>query len=334
MSEKSVKKLTTPLEAIRKIVVLGTGGTIAGASAEGGDNVGYVAGQVGIEDLLARMPGLAEASVSIVSEQVAQLDSKDMNWDVMREIALRCEFWAGQAEVCGIVITHGTDTLEETAWFLDCVLSLPIPVVLTCAMRPSTSAQADGPQNMSDAVALASTAGVAGVLVVCAGVVHHARFVQKVHTYRLDAFSSQDAGPVGYIEESIFRTADGAAMQPYEARVRKIALEQVATASMPKVALVTSTSSADGALIDVIVAAGFKGIVVAGTGNGTIHEALEEALLNARDKGVAIVVTTRCANAGLVLNPKKIRESNFAFIQSIGPVKARISLALDLMATN
>ena len=165
--------------ALQKIVVLGTGGTIAGRAAESSDTLGYTAGQVPVEELLGGLPALKDKMIH--SEQVAQLDSKDMSHAVWRTAALRCAHWLGQADVAGLVITHGTDTIEETAFFLQSVLAPGKPVVLTCAMRPATALVPDGPQNLADALALAGTEGAAGVLVVCGGVVHGAVDVQKVH---------------------------------------------------------------------------------------------------------------------------------------------------------
>ena len=120
-----------------KIVVLGTGGTLAGAAATPGDNVGYKAAQFGIGELLARIPSLQ--GVPIESEQVAQVDSKDMTFAIWRDLAARCAHWLAQDDVAGIVVTHGTDTIEETSFFLQEVLAPAKPVVLTCAMRPSTA---------------------------------------------------------------------------------------------------------------------------------------------------------------------------------------------------
>lgn len=190
----------------QKIVVLGTGGTIAGTAAQAGDNIGYTAAQVGVGELLAAVPGLETvAGGPLVVEQVAQIDSKDMEVGVWRALALRCDECMRDPSVRGVVITHGTDTIEETAWFLHSVLHASKPVVLTCAMRPSTALVPDGPQNLLDAVAVAATAGAQGVVVVAAGTIHGARRVQKVHPYRVDPFSSGDAGPLGWVEEGAAR---------------------------------------------------------------------------------------------------------------------------------
>jgi L-asparaginase len=182
----------------KKIVILGTGGTIAGTASAAHDNIGYTAAQLGIAELLGSVAGLQK--LPLVTEQVAQIDSKDMDFDTWAQLALRCAHWLGHADVAGVVITHGTDTLEETAFFLQAVLAPAKPLVLTCAMRPATAVAPDGPQNLLDAVAVASTAGARGVVAVCAGTIHAALDVAKQHTYRVDAFSSGDAGPIGYFE--------------------------------------------------------------------------------------------------------------------------------------
>src|SRR4051794_9743617 len=135
--------VNSPLPDVRRVVVLGTGGTIAGKAASIGDNIGYTAGQVGVADLLGGIE--PPAGVTLVAEQVAQLDSKDMSFEVWQKLAQRCAHWLARPDVAGIVITHGTDTLEETAFFLHSVLAATKPVVLTCAMRPATALAPDGP---------------------------------------------------------------------------------------------------------------------------------------------------------------------------------------------
>ncbi len=142
----------------KKVVVLGTGGTIAGRASCASDNIGYTAAQVGVADLLASVPGLDAvlAGHRLHSEQVAQVDSKDMGFALWQALASRISDHLAQPDVTGVVITHGTDTLEETAYFLHAVLPLALqnskPVVLTCAMRPATALSPDGPQNLLDAV--------------------------------------------------------------------------------------------------------------------------------------------------------------------------------------
>lgn len=332
---------------IEKVVVLATGGTIAGSAASAADNIGYTAAQVGVSQLLAAVPGLDRvlAGRTLEAEQVAQIDSKDMSFAVWQQLAQRVSHHLAQADVAGIVITHGTDTLEETAYFLHAVLpALQLaskPVVLTCAMRPASSVAPDGPQNIRDAVVVATTTGACGVLAVCAGTVHAAADVQKVHTYRLDAFSSGDAGAVAYVEEGAVRLVKNWPLATVDRA--QIAIENIASVNRwPRVEIVMNYAGASGALVDALLApvsaagaqgqtdvqlAQVRGLVVAGTGNGTIHQDLEAALRRAQALGVRVVRSTRCAT-GRVLATES---SEFAHSKGLSPVKARIALMLELM---
>jgi L-asparaginase len=308
----------------RQIVVLATGGTIAGTAASAQDNIGYSAAQIGVDALVASVPSLA--SYRLATEQVAQVDSKDMGYAIWRDLALRCRHWLADADVSGIVITHGTDTLEETCFFLQAVLAPAKPVVLTCAMRPATSLNPDGPQNLIDACSVASAPGARGVVAVCAGVIHGALDVQKEHTYRLDAFGSGDAGPIGYVEEGdlrLLREWPAANAQP------STLLDRFAAASTwPRVEIVMSHTQAGRGVVDALVAQGVKGIVVAATGNGTVHHELEAGLRDAQAAGVKVVRSTRCAQGRVLARP----DDAFADSRGLSPVKARIALMLDLLA--
>ena len=306
-------------------MVLGTGGTIAGRSGTAHDNLGYTAAQVGVEALLASVP--AVQGVELVAEQVAQVDSKDMGYAVWRQLALRCAHWLTQPGVEGLVITHGTDTLEETAYFLHAVLAPSRPVVLTCAMRPATALAPDGPQNLADAVALAATPGARGVLAVCAGTVHGALEVAKSHTYRLDAFSSGEAGPIGWIEEGTLRLARN--WPDVQAGRAQDAMERIAAGvSWPRVEIVMNHAGADGAIVRALQAQGVDGIVVAGTGNGSLGVALQEALLQAVRDGVRVVRATRCAGGRVLPHAGDVLPDS----NGLSPVKARIALQLELLA--
>lgn len=313
-------------EVRRRVVVLGTGGTIAGRAASSGDNIGYTAGQVGVADLLGGIE--TPEGVALEAEQVAQVDSKDMSFDIWQQLARRCAHWLAQADVAGVVITHGTDTLEETAFFLHSVLAPSKPVVLTCAMRPATALAPDGPQNVRDAISVAATEGARGVTVVCAGAIHSGIDIQKVHTYRLDAFASGDAGPVGYVEEGEVRRVrewpEGSASQASK-------LFEATSVQWPRVEIVMSHAGASGAVIEALLqpnaADPVRGLVLAATGNGTLHHALEASALKAQDAGVAVVRATRCANGRIL--PKAGDQLRDA--AALTPVKARIALMLELL---
>ncbi|MCA0439682.1 MAG: asparaginase [Proteobacteria bacterium] len=311
----------------RKVVVLGTGGTIAGTSDVAGANVGYTAGQIGVAQLMAAVPGLEQAAGgALEAEQIAQIDSKDMGFEVWARLAQRCALHLADPLVAGIVITHGTDTLEETAWLLANLLDATRPVVLTCAMRPATALAPDGPQNLLDAVALATEPTAHGVLMVAAGVVHGAREVAKVHPLRLDAFDSGDTGPLGWVEDGRLRWAHGRAPQPVAPRHAGL-LPALGRSPWPRVEIILSHAGSDGALVDWLVQGGARGIVVAATGNGTLHQALERALERAVAAGVQVRVASRCP-LGRMLD---LHDAPWQDAGGLSPVKARVSLLLELM---
>ena len=255
--------------AVKTIVILATGGTIAGSAAVATDNVGYRAATRGIADLLAAVPALR--GLPLEAEQVAQIDSKDMEFAVWQHLARRVDHHLARPDVAGVVITHGTDTLEETAYFLQRVLAPAKPVVLTAAMRPATSLQADGPQNLLDAVTLAGLPGARGVVAAVAGSVHRGTDLRKTHSYRLDAFGSGEAGALGRIEEGVLRRFRGWPESSAPLGLDRIAPDPVL---WPRVEILVSHAAADGAPIPALLALGTRGIVVAGTGNGTVHALL------------------------------------------------------------
>ena len=305
------------------IVVLGTGGTIAGLAADPTEHLRYRSAQLGVGELVAGAP-LPHGRV-LEAEQVAQLDSKDMDFATWRRLAQRIAHHVARAEVAGIVVTYGTDTLEETAYFLSRVVASTKPVVLTGAMRPASALEADGPRNLGDAIAVAGKGGPAGVTVVFAGEIHAARDVRKVHPWRLDAFSSGERGVLGRVEDGEIRMhRGGAAAGP------TIGLEALPgdARAWPWVEIVTSGAGVDGRVVDLLVADGVDGIVVAATGNGTVHERLAAALDAAARNSVAVLCSSRCLD-GVVAGGEA------GAIPSAGdltPVKARIELMLDLLS--
>lgn len=312
----------------KKIVILGTGGTIAGQSVSSDDNIGYTAAQLGIGHLVAAVPGLSKQG-DLLCEQVAQLDSKDMTFKVWTELASRVQHHLMQDDVGGVVITHGTDTLEETAYFLQVVLHPLKPVVLTCAMRPATATVPDGPQNILDAVSVARLPDALGVVMVCASVVHSAENVQKVHTMQLDAFSSGDAGAIGIIQDNAFKLLSKwpiANINRAQSAPENIA-KLKCVAAWPKVDIVMNYAGVSADMVDALVGLGAHGLVVAGTGNGTVNEVLQAALLRAQARGVQVVRATRCV-AGPVLARL---DDCLPTSNGLSPVKARIAMMLRLM---
>ena len=304
------------------VVILGTGGTIAGTAADATDNLGYTAAQIGVAQLAAAVPSLKPGSVE--TEQVAQVDSKDMSHAIWRELAVRCAHHLARTEVAGIVVTHGTDTLEETAWFLQRVLAPTKPVVLTAAMRPATAVFSDGPQNLLDAVAVARLPGARGVLAVLSGRVHGAREVRKVHPYRVDAFDSGDAGAIGVIEEGEVRLF----REWPQGQGLGVELLGHDASAWPRVEVILNHVGASGALARALGQSGVQGIVVAATGNGTLAHDLEAALLALQRQGVAVLVSTRCADGCL----KPPAGAALPSADDLTPPKARLDLMLRLMA--
>ena len=316
------------MKNIGKIVILGTGGTIAGTASQSSDHVGYTAAQLGVEQLMAALPGLAQvlAGRSLVMEQVAQIDSKNMCAALWQKLSERCHFWLAQQDVQSVVVTHGTDTLEETAWFLQRVVQPDKSLILTCAMRPATALGADGPQNLMDALALACEVSRSGTWVVCAGQIHSARRVQKVHPYRLDAFSSGEAGPAGWVEAGRVRWSGGLA----ESRLPVLDVQtllQTPSQNWPVVEVLLSHAGATRRMVDALVASGVDGFVVACTGNGTLHQALEEGLVDAEKQGVRVRLSTRCTTGQIVGHATRWPD-----VDGLSPVKARISLMLELLS--
>jgi len=303
------------------VVILGTGGTIAGTAVRPDDLVGYTSGALGADALVAAVPVLAGQAIE--AETLARLDSSDMDhatWAALRE---RAGFHLARSEVAAVVVTHGTDTLEETAFFLHRTLAASKPLVLTAAMRPASALSADGPQNLLDAVTVAREPGARGVLVVLAGRVHSGADLRKLHGWRVDAFGSGDAGPLAVVEDGglrQFRAWPGAPLHAAAARLGD-------AADWPVVDIVTSHAGARGRTLEALLAAGTQGIVIAGTGNGSVHTELEQAARRAIAAGVPVRRASRCLLGGVVGVPADALPSAGA----LTPQQARIEMMLDLL---
>ena len=311
-----------------KIVVLATGGTIAGSAADEAATTGYQAGAIGIEALLGAVPQLADYA-EVTGEQIASVDSKDITEAVWLRLAERCNSLLAEPELAGIVITHGTDTLEETAYFLQLTVHSQKPVVLTGAMRPATALSADGPMNLLNAVRLAASpeANRQGVLVCMNDEIHSARYVTKSHTTSVSTFVSPDAGPLG-------RMCDG---QPvfYTKALRRHTLESTfsteGVSGLPYVKIIFGHGADDALFVDAAVQAGAKGLVYAGMGNGSIPDAVAEALARAVKKGVAVVRSKRCEAGAVIAAEQSYQEASFLEGDSLPPQKCRILLQLALL---
>lgn len=308
-----------------RVLVLGTGGTIAGqASARAGN--AYDSGKVNAADLIAAVPGMDKLA-RISAEQIASIGSQDMNDKVWFDLAGRIRAAVETKEADGIVITHGTDTMEETAFFLQAVLDTEIPVVLVGAMRPSTAIGADGPANLYEAVKVAATpeSRGRGVMVVLNDVIHGARWAQKTNTTSVDTFRSRDAAPVGYVDTGSVRF-----LQPaFAARGPKLKLPEAPP--LPRVDIIYSHANMDAAPIEDAVKRGAKGIVLAGVGDGNSSKPAIDALASAARQGIIVVRSTR-VGSGFVNRNVEVNDDQLGFAVSLdlNPQKSRLLLQLLL----
>jgi len=312
--------------SLPRVIVLATGGTIAGSSGDPASSAQYQAATVPVSQLVQAVPALADVA-RVETEQVAQVDSKDMTFGLWQQLAARVAYWSGQSDVAGIVITHGTDTLEETAMFLHLTQPCPVPVVITAAMRPATSLSADGPLNLLDAVrvAVSPDARGLGVLVVLNQQIHAGRDVTKAHTSAVDAFVSPNAGPIGYVQDAYIRFT--------RAPARRETSYLPVPSAWPMVEIVVSHAQPGRVAVDALVSAGVRGLVVAATGNGSVHETLMAALADAAAAGVAVVRSSR-TGAGHVSIPARpaTRAGLFVSAADLNPYKARVLLLVALAA--
>jgi len=314
------------------VVILATGGTIAGTASSSNTAV-YEAGQVEVADLLEGVPGL-DRLARVSSQQVCNIDSSNITASIWLTLAATIDALSMKETVNGIVVTHGTDTMEETAWFLDLVLKTDKPVVLTGSMRPSTSIGADGPANLYNAVAVAASprSRGRGVLVVMNDSIFGARDVTKTSTSDLDAFKSLNNGPLGSVvfgDVHFYRSPDRS-----HAQGSAFAVDERTV--LPRVAIVYGYAFNRPDAIEFLVDAGVEGIVYAGTGDGMINEALVPALKKARRRGVAVVRSSRCGSGRVVRDSMQGLDSSAGLVpaDNLNPQKARILLMLGLMKTS
>ncbi|WP_426177318.1 type II asparaginase [Massilia sp. TWR1-2-2] len=317
---------------LANVTILATGGTIAGTGATSTTTVGYTAATVGVQSLIKAVPELAKVA-NVTGEQVFQIASENMSNEHWLALAKRVNALLSQPNVDGIVITHGTDTLEETAYFLNLVVKSRKPVVLVGAMRPSTALSADGPINLYNSVLLAASPDAVGkgVLVAMNDQIQTARDVTKMNTSTLDSFRSPELGMIGYIQGS----------KPffYRQSTRKHTLESEfdvgALQSLPSVDIVYGYANVGPVAVDAFVGAGAKGIIHAGVGDGSLAAKVVPALKSARQKGVVVVRASRVGQGILARNGEaNDDELDFVVSDTLNAQKARILLMLALTKTS
>jgi L-asparaginase len=317
-------------DSLPNVVVLATGGTIAGAAATD-VQAAYTSGQVGVEQLLAAVPQ-AKKLAHLRGEQISNIGSQDMNDEVWLKLANRINELVAMPDVAGVVVTHGTDTIEETAYFLNLVIKSKKPVVMTAAMRPSTALSADGPLNFYNAVAVAANKDAAGrgVLVVVNDWIHGASSLTKTSTTAVQTFLSPISGLIGtiaYGEIEWYRGPVGRNTATSEFTVDK-------NTTLPRVDIIMAYENMDGAIIDAAVASGAKGLVIAGVGNGNMTTAAVTALAAQAKKGIVCVRSSRVVT-GQVGRNVEVDDDKNGFVASLGhnPQKARVLLRLALTKT-
>jgi L-asparaginase/glutamin-(asparagin-)ase len=313
------------------VMILATGGTIAGTGATSTTTVGYTAATVGVQQLIAAVPELAKVA-NVKGEQVFQIASESMTNEHWLTLGTRVNALLAQSDVDGIVITHGTDTLEETAYFLDLVVKSRKPVVLVGAMRPSTALSADGPLNLYNAVLVAGSREAVGkgVLVALNDQIHSARDVTKTNTSTPDSFKTPELGLIGYLQ--------GGKAFFYRTSTRKHTLDTEfdisGVAALPQVDIVYGYANMNPVALDAFVAAGAKGIIHAGVGDGSLAARVKPALIAARKKGTIIVRASRVGQGILARNGEaNDDELDFVAADTLNPQKARILLMLALTKT-
>ena len=310
------------------IVILATGGTIAG-SAESATQAGYTSGQVGIETMIEAVPGIRELA-NITGEQIANVGSQDISVEIWLKLAKRINELLASDTVDGIVITHGTDTQEETAFFLNLVVKSNKPVVTTGSMRPSTAVSAEGPLNLYNAVAVAANPESVGhgVMVVMNDQIHSPHAVTKTNTTSVQTFMSPMHGLLGavlYGRLEFYR-------KPHSLYTLDSEFDVEGVTELPRVDIIYACADMSPDLIDLSVNAGAKGIVIAGVGNGNMTAATLEAAKRAADKGIVVVRSTRVPT-GYVLRNAEVNDDEYNTIASdeLNAQKSRVLLMLALL---
>ena len=311
------------------ITILATGGTIAG-SGETAVSSAYKAGQLNVEALIDAVPEIKQLA-NVKGEQIVKIGSQDMSDDVWLKLAKAIN--AQCKDTDGFVITHGTDTMEETAYFLNLVVKSNKPVVLVGAMRPSTALSADGPLNLYNAVVVAGAKESMGkgVLVSMNGIILGAHSVLKMNTIDVQTFQAPNSGALGYVYNGkVFYN-----QSPLKKHTSQSIFDVTNLNSLPKVGIVYSYSNMEGDVVKMMANSGYKGIIHAGLGNGNIHKNVFPELINARNKGILIVRSTRVPTGPTTLDAE-VDDNQYKFIasQELNPQKSRILLMLALTKTN
>jgi L-asparaginase len=315
-----------------KVKILATGGTIAGAQTAKTE-AGYKSGAFSVDDLIKAVPNLGDLA-DLSGEQVANIGSQTMNHEVWLKLAARVNEVLKSDNTDGVVITHGTDTMEETGYFLSLVVKSDKPIVLVGSMRPATATSAEGPANLYNAVALAANSAARGLgpLIVINDEVHFAREAEKVNTTQMNAFTSPNRGRAGVMNVGKFFPFS-------KPTTRHTTQSEFTTAGknvqdLPRVDIIYSYANFGPDIVDFLVKQGCKGIVLAGVGDGNSTDAVIAALSKAAKQGIAVVRSSR-VGSGVVDRNVEVKDDDLGFIAAmeLNPQKARILTMLALMNT-
>ncbi|GAB1489153.1 asparaginase [Opitutaceae bacterium] len=315
-----------------RVLLLATGGTIAGVQPSDGSGQSYRPGVVGVDALVDAVPGLRDRA-EIKAEQLMNIGSNNMNDETWLKLAHRVIAGLADPSVDAIVITHGTDTMEESAFLLSLTTGGDKPVVLVGSMRPATAISADGPGNLLDAVTVAAhpSARSRGIMVVLNNTIHGARDVTKVNTLRPDAFDSPNAGPLGWVDGTEVKF-----YHPAPATRGAPTFALAADAVLPRVDVIYVHAGTDDVLIKASVAAGARGIVIAGSGAGSMTTPAREAVRALAKEGVVFFRTARHSYGPVTLSDAGAGSGSDEMVGTLAgtdltPAKARVFLKLALM---
>ncbi|MEV6279782.1 type II asparaginase [Nocardia sp. NPDC051832] len=312
--------------ALPRVTILATGGTIAG-KANANSAVGYTAGQASAQDLIDAVPGLDKIA-KLDAVQVSNIGSQDMNDEVWLALATKINQIFAEDRADGIVVTHGTDTIEETAFFLDHVVASDKPVVLVGSMRPATALSADGPANLRSGVqvAAAPAARGRGAMVVLNDTIHGAEDVTKSNTTSVQTFVSPNTGPLGHVDAAAVTFGAPPSAQP------RLTFPVPGKSPLPRVDIVYSHAGMDATQVNDALGHGAQGIVLAGVGDGNTAKPVVAALSNAAKKGVLVVRSSRVGSGSVVRNAE-LNDDDLGTVSALGlnPAKSRILLQLLLV---
>lgn len=317
-----------PMTSLPRVCILATGGTIAG-QADSSTQAGYTSGKVDITGMLAAVPDLNRLARTD-GEQFSNIGSQDMSFEIMTGLARRINELLARPDIDGIVVTHGTDTMEETAFFLNLTVNSPKPVVMTGAMRPATAVSADGPLNLFNAVAVAADPEAAerGVMVVMNDRIHGAHSLTKTNTTSVETFLSPVNGLMGTVIYGSVKFFRG----PFRNHTMISEFNPDYTLPLPRVDIVYACADMPPDLITASVSLGAKGIVVAGDGNGNMNQASIRTAARAAAKGTRIVRASRVPTGTVGRNVEVDDDANgFIASDELNPAKARILLMLALV---